>query len=49
MTIKELIEKLQKFDEDKLVIIDNDGNTFGVDNPEIWNEEDPESPVAFYV
>jgi hypothetical protein len=51
MTVKELIERLQKFDEDKLVILDDDGNTYGLDDNEIdiWNESDPESPIAIYI
>ncbi len=50
-TIKELIEHLKKFDEDKLVILDDDGNTYGIDEAtiSIWNEKDPESPVAIYI
>lgn len=48
MTVSELIEKLQKFDGEKLVIVDDDGNTWGCPDPEIWNENDPESPIAFY-
>jgi len=51
MTVKELIELLGKLDPDKLVIIDDDGNTYGLDDNEvsIWNENDPESPVAIYI
>jgi hypothetical protein len=51
MTVSELIEELKKFkDEDKLVIIDDDGNTFACPKPRIWNFEDEAgSPVAFFV
>ena len=51
MTVKELIKLLEKLDPDKLVIIDDNGNTYGLDSDEIsiWNENDPESPVAIYI
>lgn len=50
MTVAELIEKLQQFPMDIMVIIDDDGNTSSLDlcDIEIWNEADSESPVAIY-
>jgi len=48
-TVGELIEELRKFSPDRLIIVDLDGNTDGVPRPELWNENDPESPVALFI
>jgi hypothetical protein len=48
-TVGELIEELEKYDKDAYVMLDNEGNTYSVPRPMIWNENDPESPVAFFI
>lgn len=48
MKVKELIEKLQSFELDAELILDDDGNTYDVPEPELWCD-DEDSPVAFYI
>jgi len=48
-TVGEFIEELRKFSPDRLIIVDLDGNTDGVPRPKLWNENDPESPVALFI
>lgn len=49
MTVHELIEMLNGFDPEALVILDNDGNTHDCPKPELWNENDSNSPVALFI
>ena len=45
MTGYDLIQKIQMLGPEKEVILDDDGNTYGVDIM-VWNENDLESPLA---
>ena len=51
MTVYELIEQLRNYHPDRLVIIDNDGNTEDCPAPALWDEKDyhDNSPVAFFI
>jgi len=46
--VSELIEYLESLGRDRLLLHDMDGSTFNVtsDDIKLWNENDPESPVA---
>lgn len=51
MTVAELITHLQKFGSDTPIIVDWDGDTSSL-RPNIirlWDEDDPNSPVAFFL
>ena len=42
--VKELIKFLEPY-KDRALILDDDGNTYPV-TIDVWNENDPESPIA---
>jgi uncharacterized protein YjiK len=49
MTIGRLIDLLSKFDRDMPIAISDDGNIYEVPEPELWDENNPEIAVVFYI
>ena len=50
MTVEQLINKLmEQADWSRQVIIDDDGNTCDIPEPKLWDENDNESPLAFFI
>jgi len=50
LTKEEALDYLEKLGRDRVLIYDYDGNTYQVDSKDIglWNENQPDSPVAFF-
>lgn len=46
-TVGDLKRELAKYPDDKLVIIDDDGNTTGF-SVDIWDENSDDSPIALF-
>jgi uncharacterized membrane protein YgaE (UPF0421/DUF939 family) len=51
VTVNDLVKHLSKFDQQKLLILDVEGNTFTLITNDIkeWDENDSDSPVAIFV
>jgi len=51
MKIGQLIEYLKKFNPKDIIIIDVEGNTYEIDieNLKIWDEQDIDSPIAYFI
>ena len=48
-TVGELINELEKYNRAAYVMLDNHGDTHAIRKPEIWNDADPDSPIAIYI
>lgn len=51
MTIAELITHLQTFDPNKIIMIDDEGDTYSIVKEQIrlWDENTPEDPIAIFI
>lgn len=49
--VGELIDHLEKLGRDRLLIIDDDGNTWPLESESvsIWDEKHEDSPVAIFI